>query len=215
LASIFLLASAPAPQVDIIPVTGGPVLFAEETAEAPAYPLEAFVLEVSDGEAGVVRGVFAPDTLALRVSQQPESKPMYVSAAPGTATQFRYASYTNVIGLLAHNTVSGALFFNLGLGQEVWIVYGDGSRQIYLVSSIIRYQALQPYNSRSQFLDLDSGKTISSAQVYDRVYRGEHHLTFQTCIEQDGVATWGRLFVIATPLGDVIPALDPGLSVSN
>ena len=185
LASLFLLALAPAPQTDLIPVTGGPVVFAEDTVDVSASPLDAFAKDVSDGLAVVVRGVYVADTLALRVEQQPQSRPMYISSVPGTATQFRYATYTNVIGLLAHNTVSGALFFNLYPGQEAWIVYGDGSRQDYLVSNILHYQALQPASARSQFLDLDSGETISSALLYDRVYRGEPHLTFQTCIEQD------------------------------
>ncbi|MBI3242970.1 MAG: hypothetical protein HYZ49_11820 [Chloroflexi bacterium] len=215
LAGLLLLALSPAPQVEAIPVTGGPVVFAEEGVESVASPLDEFALGVKDGAAGVVRGVYAPGALALRVEQQPETRPMYISAAPDTATQFRYATFTNVIGLLAHNHVSGAQFFNLNFGQEVWIVYGDGAKQGYLVANILRYQALQPASTRSQFLDLDTGEVVSSAQLYDRVYRGEHHLTFQTCIEQGGVATWGRLFVIATPLGELIPALDPGLDVLN
>jgi hypothetical protein len=35
--------------------------------------------------------------------------------------------------------------------------------------------------------------------MFKRVYFGDRHLTFQTCIAKDGEASWGRLFVIAVP----------------
>jgi len=36
--------------------------------------------------------------------------------------------------------------------------------------------------------------------MFDLAYKGDRHLTFQTCIERDGSRSWGRLFVIAEPL---------------
>jgi len=35
--------------------------------------------------------------------------------------------------------------------------------------------------------------------LFRLVYRGERHITFQTCIEAYGNGSWGRLFVIAKP----------------
>jgi hypothetical protein len=34
------------------------------------------------------------------------------------------------------------------------------------------------------------------------VYRGDRHVTFQVCIEAEGIDAWGRLFVIAEPKPD-------------
>jgi hypothetical protein len=209
-AAFLLLALSPAPPEAGIPVTGQ-LLFEEDAIETMPSALDEFAAGVSDGQAGVVRGVYAAETLALRVHQQPEANPFYISSAPDAATQFRYAAYTHVIGLLAHNDSSGASFFNLNVGQEVWIIYGDGARQGYVVTGVYRYQALQPNSRRSQFADLDSGEVLSSAQLYDRVYRGGHHVTFQTCIQENGLAAWGRLFVIAEPMSELAPLGDPAM----
>jgi hypothetical protein len=35
--------------------------------------------------------------------------------------------------------------------------------------------------------------------MFKRVYFGDRHVTFQTCIEKDGALSWGRLFIIAVP----------------
>ena len=206
-AVFLLLALSPAPPEAGIPVTGQ-LLLEEEAPETTPSALDEFAAGVSDGQAGVVRGVYVAGTLALGVHQQSETNPFYISLAPDAATQFRYAAYTNVIGLLAHNDSSGASFFHLSLGQEVWIIYGDGARQGYVVTGVYRYQALQPDSRRSQFADLASGEVLTSAQLYDRVYRGGRHVTFQTCIQENGLAAWGRLFVIAEPLSDSAPEGD-------
>ena len=34
---------------------------------------------------------------------------------------------------------------------------------------------------------------------FKKVYQGDRHVTFQTCIAGPGSLSWGRLFVIATP----------------
>lgn len=199
--TLLLLALSPVPPEAEIPVTGQLIL-EEEAPETTPSALDEFAAGVSDGQAGVVRGVYVAGTLALRVYQQAESNPFYISSAPDAVTQYRYAAYTNVIGLLAHNDLAGSSFFNLSVGQEVWIIYGGGARQGYVVTGVYRYQALQPDSRRSEFADLASGEVLSSAQLYDRVYRGGHHVTFQTCIQENGLAAWGRLFVIAEPMSD-------------
>jgi hypothetical protein len=40
---------------------------------------------------------------------------------------------------------------------------------------------------------------MTARQVFKRVYAGERHVTFQTCIERLGNRSWGRLFVLAVP----------------
>ena len=164
----------------------------------PTY--ETFAASVADGQAGVVRGVYAAEAFALRVEQQPAGDANYVSSNSETATQFQTASLFGVTGLLAHNYLAGAKFSDLTDGQEIRIVYGDGAAKRYAVSRVYRFQALDPYSPSSDFVDLETGETLSALDVFSLVYMGEAHVTFQTCIEQNGTPSWGRLFVIATPL---------------
>jgi hypothetical protein len=63
----------------------------------------------------------------------------------------------------------------------------------------LQYQALQPYSPNSDFRDLETNDTISAVQLFGKVYRGDRHVTFQTCIEAYGNSSWGRLFIIAKP----------------
>jgi len=161
--------------------------------------LEKFAASVNNQQMGVVAGVYVPGVLALPVKQQPANHPGYVSASNGIATQFQ-ATAKGIIGLLAHNDLAGAQFFDLSAGQVVWIVYGDGALKRYRVTRIHRFQALESKNPYSQLVNLETGVMASSAQVFNQVYTGEDHITFQTCIAKNGDATWGRLFVIATPV---------------
>ena len=171
------------------------------TPAAPQMPSsEAFIASVADGQAGVVRGVYVPGVLALPVRQQPADNPTYVSPEAGTATQFASAAALGVTGLLAHNYLAGAEFFKLAAGQDVQIVYGDGAVKLYRVTAIYRYQALDPYSPYSNFVDLSTGETKSVGEVFTQVYTGGDHVTFQTCIANNGNPSWGRLFVIATPV---------------
>jgi hypothetical protein len=181
-----------------------PLIQQEASTSAPEVPAlsaeEAFAAQVVDGEAGVVRGVFAEERLALQVVQQPEGNPGYVSTQPGTATQFGLAAQYGVTGLLAHNSSSGESFFGLQEGEQVAIIYGDGARKHYQVEEILQFQALQPYSTSSDFVDLLTGDLLTASKLFKLVYTGGDQVTFQTCIYQDGIPTWGRLFVIATPL---------------
>lgn len=170
-----------------------------EAVGAALPDFEAFVKSVTDGRAGVVRGAYVPGLLALPVEQQPAGKSTYVSPQEGAATQFRRAADFGAIGLLAHNYLAGKSFFNLKNGQEVRIVYGDGSVKVYFVTAVYRYQALQPNSPSSNFVDLDTNETLSASSLFGKVYYQGDHVTFQTCIKKDGLSTWGRLFIVATP----------------
>ena len=173
---------------------------AVQPAASPMPASQAFIASVSDGQSGVVRGVYAPGVFALPVRQQPPNDPAYISAEAGVATQFASAAALGVTGLLAHNFLAGAEFFKLAEGQEVQIVNGDGTVKLYRVTSIYRFQALDPYSPYSNFVDLSTGETKSVGEVFNLVYGTGDHVTFQTCIENNGLSSWGRLFVVATPV---------------
>jgi hypothetical protein len=158
-----------------------------------------FSNSVKNGEQDVLRGVYVDKVLAMPVVQQPSGNPGYVSNSDGRVTQFSMASTFGNIGLLAHNHLAGAFFTQLAVGQEIRLVYGNGRVETFVIKEVLRYQALQPTSVYSSFKNLDKDETLTVEQMFNRVYRGDRHLTLQTCIAADGKLSWGRLFVIAVP----------------
>ena len=175
-----------------------PALAAGDSGAAiPAF--SDFSKSVQNGKAADLRGVYVPDVLALPVIQQPSNNAGYVSTKNGEVTQFGMASQFGNVGLLAHNHLSGKLFSQITAGQEVRLVYGDGKVETFIVTEILQYQALRPNSPYSDFRGVSDGKTLTAEQMFKRVYFGDRHVTFQTCIEKDGNLSWGRLFVVAIP----------------
>ena len=162
--------------------------------------LNNFVNNLIDGQPKSVRGVYVPGFLALPIVQQPSGNTGFVSEQPGTATQFQLADRYGVIGLLAHNYLSGAEFYSLVEGLQVLLVNGDGSLQKYQITEINEYQKLTPGSNWSHYINLETGERLTTYQVFTQYYQGEHHLTFQTCLERDGLDTWGLRFVVAEPV---------------
>jgi hypothetical protein len=162
--------------------------------------LTDFSHAVEDGSSSV-KGLYSPGRMSLWVVQQPWGKNGYISPTSNVATQFRFASRNNSIGMLAHSFAAGATFSKLKLGDLISVIYGDGSIKKFKVEEIHRYQALDPDNMNSSFTDMETHDTLSTDQLFDAVYGGKTHLTLQTCIARGAVDTWGRLFVIAYPAG--------------
>ncbi|HSK89400.1 MAG TPA: hypothetical protein VK880_13640, partial [Anaerolineales bacterium] len=121
------------------------------------------------------------------------------SEKDGEITQFGMASQFGNVGLLAHNNLSGRFFSQLAAGQEVRLVYGDGKIEYFVITQILKFQALEPTSPYSSFRSLSNDEMLTAGELFNRVYRGERHVIFQTCIAGPGSLSWGRLFVIATP----------------
>ena len=158
-----------------------------------------FVKLVENGNVDALSGVYISDVLALPVVQQPIGNDGFVSNNNGQVTQFALASQYGNIGLLAHNYLSGQSFSQIEVGQEVRLVYGDGTIKYFLVKEVLHYQAMDPNSPWSSFRHIEDNTILNSEQMFNRVYAGEHHVTFQTCIQAEGISTWGRLFVVAEP----------------
>ena len=161
-----------------------------------------FSQAVQNGKADSLRGVYVSNVLALPVVQQPSGNAGYVSSNDGQATQFAMASQFGNVGLLAHNYLSGKSFSQLTVGQEVRLVYGDGRVEYFIVAEVLQYQALQPNSPWSSFRGIHDNTTLTAEQMFKRVYAGDRHVTFQTCIQAEGISSWGRLFVVAVPKTD-------------
>ena len=158
-----------------------------------------FTKAVQNSEANVLRGVYVPEVLALPIIQQPAGNAGYVSGKLGEVTQFAMAAQFGNIGLLAHNHLSGRSFSKLAIGQEVRLVYGNGTVEYYVIAQILQFQALEPNSPYSSFRDLTNNEMLTAEQLFNKVYRGERHVTFQTCLSGPESLSWGRLFVVATP----------------
>jgi hypothetical protein len=176
-----------------------PGFTASAQARESTLSLSSFIHSVRDGDAKALRGVYVRDVIALPIVQQAGGNAGYVSNSDKVLTQFNMAAEAGNVGLLAHNYLAGAAFSRLAIGQVVNLVYGNGRVESFIVTDIQRYQALDPYSTTSDFRDLDTNTFISADELFSQVYRGDRHVTFQTCIESNGNASWGRLFIIAEP----------------
>lgn len=162
--------------------------------------LERFIDQVSGGTPETeLSGVHVPGILALRVIQQPRDDTTYVSPEWGIATQFKNAAVYGVTGLLAHNYLSGELFYELELGQVINLVFRNGETRPYQVTDIERYQKLEPGSLRSDLVELSSRKRFTTNQVFKRYYTGGDHVTLQTCLAGEGISNWGLIFIVAVP----------------
>lgn len=179
-----------------------PVQVSADEVATPFPSLPSFIESVTNGKAASIRGIYVHNTMAFPVVQQPSENAGYVSSQGDAVTQFGLASQYGTIGLLAHNYLAGNDFFQLEQGDIIILVYGDGQTQSFLVEDIQQYQALSPYSPYSKFADLETQEVLTAEQLFYRVYSGEFHLTLQTCIENEGNLSWGRLFVIAKPISD-------------
>jgi hypothetical protein len=144
-------------------------------------------------------GIYAPGTFAFPIVNQPENQDLYVSAKRDLVTLYRAAEKNGVTGLLAHNFLAGALFYNLEIGEEVWLVEDEQTMHGYRVTAIDEFQKIEN-GLNDTFIDLGTQKPMSSSEMFDRFYTGEPHLILQTCLEEDGDPSWGLTFIVAEPI---------------
>jgi len=177
-----------------------PAYAADITLPNSALPsLASFASLLNNGQTGQLRGVYVPNILADGVVQQPTSQATFVSPRQGIITQFGAASSLGSTGLLAHNFLAGAQFPQMKMGQVVYLVYGDGRLASFVVTEVQQYQALQPASPYSEFIDLSTGRSMSSTDVFNAAYGHAGMVVFQTCIASGNEPSWGRLFIIARP----------------
>ena len=160
---------------------------------------DEFVNQVKNGQADELRGIYIPEILAARIVQQPVGIEEFVSSWPNIVTQFGLASKLGSTGLLAHNYLAGASFSLLEEDQKFYLVYGDGQTSPFVVTEILRYQALETTNISSNFMGLENGDLLTASDLFLKVYNRPGQVIFQTCISAEGNSVWGRLFIIAEP----------------
>jgi len=194
------------PSQKTIPITGIPVYLDGKPpfiVQLTQDPLEAFITQVAKTPMSAYPvGLYHPVLLQAEIIQQPKNNPAFVSSDAKKITQFNMASQYGVTALLAHNHLIGETFFKVKEGDVLTIVYGDKTYQEYRVEEIRRYQALTPNSPYSKFINLadPDKKVITATDLFYEIYTQKGTLVLQTCIEKDGELSWGRLFIIATPV---------------
>jgi len=147
-----------------------------------------------------ISGVYFGKNSFLRVVDQPKGRLGYVSSISNTATNFQLAARYGNIGLIAHNYLGGRIFNDLEIGDEVFLMDGYGRKTNYRIIEMLRYQAVDPRSTRSDFINLKNKQLCTATDVFKRVYTGKHHLVLQTCIKKGKNEEWGRIFIIAQPV---------------
>ena len=182
-----------------VPITGySPNAVVTDSSAMPT--LNDFTQNLQNGDSTTLVGVYVTGQMALPVVQQPTSNPAYVSTTPEVVTQFGSAAKYNSQGLLAHNYLAGKHFYSLQKGQEVILVFGDGSIRRYKIDEILSYQALSPEDVYSHFVPLQGQRNqMTSTDLFYQTYGKGDNLVLQTCIQVGSEPSWGRLFVIAHP----------------
>ncbi len=162
--------------------------------------LEDFTAQVSNGQAGQLRGIYIPGILAAPVVQQPAGMDDFVSPWQNVITQFGLASRLGSTGLLAHNYLAGEAFGLLQEGQEIELIDGSGRISTFTVTEILRYQALDSDNTATRFLDLESQTSMHICRFIQQSLQPSGAGGFSDLYTgKDGDPSWGRLFVIASP----------------
>jgi len=184
-----------------LPVTGSDLPQPAPDPGKAVPALSDFITSTKTGDAELLVGLYVPDKFAFPIIQQPSSNPGFISEKDDTLTQFRTAATYGTTGLLAHNFLGGAHFDEITAGDTIYLVKGDGSLQFFQVTAIKSYQALQPNNPYSSFVNLANPKeTLNSTDLFMQIYANPGNLVLQTCIEKDNELSWGRLFIVASPL---------------
>lgn len=187
-----------------VPKTGGESSDTQENRFVS--DLRTFQKQIDSDKA--FAGLFAPDVFAYPVVLQPQNAPAFVSSHPDELTYFALAEKFGSVGLLAHNTLAGKDFFSLKAGDEVGY-YQRGVWQWYRVEKILQFQALTPESPTSDFRDLEHPERVLSASaLFQEIYAQPGKLILQTCVARGQIDSWGRLFIVATPISSTETKFD-------
>ena len=148
-------------------------------------------------------GLIVPKKFTLPISQQPSGRPDYVSTEPEVVTEFSLARQYGSTGFLAHNNLAGSHFADLKINDLIVLVTASKEYKLYQIENVLSFQALEPNNPYSNFVDLDNNQVLSAVELFMEVYANEGTVVIQTCIEKNGEPSWGRLFIQAVPVSGI------------
>jgi hypothetical protein len=94
---------------------------------------------------------------------------------------------------LAHSHLEGQYFAKIDEG-DLLHYYADGWTE-YRVTEIIEAQATPP-ESTTPLLRID-GRDYTVEEIYAMYFSDPDRLVLMTCLERDGIPSWGRLIIIS------------------
>lgn len=181
----------------LIPVTGSKELSKRQPTHPPRLATWGDPLHSLPNEADRISQVEVPGHFSYKVVEQPQGNDAFVSHKPGTLTHFRLAAQYGTVGLIAHNSLAGGTFFDLKLGEIINVIYQNQNKVSFQIRSIRSFQALSPNRTDSIFIDLENGSRYTASDLFLEIYGADASLVFQTCLERNGLRTWGRFFILA------------------
>lgn len=158
---------------------------------APRPEFGQFVRSIEDGTSGKVRGVYVPNEFAFPVSQGWADNPRQNDAG----VVFQIPGADKATFLIAHDGLAGTYFYELKVGDEVRIVFGDGTWHSYYVSDIERYQV----TAANDFVAVNDPSVELNMDQMGTRYLNTDLVIFYTCLPNGFNPSWGRLLVSAKP----------------
>jgi len=128
-----------------------------------------------------------------RVAVEPQACDLCVTERAETASRFGRAPG---VGLLAHDTLAGAQWRELAVGDRLIVVDASGRRRGLAVRAVWVYRATEPGAPWTMLASPD-GRVYSQDEVFEMVYQ-PGRLVLQTC---EGGPLMGWRFVAAEPSG--------------
>lgn len=181
----------------LVPVTGIPVKFGGEKEFRSAQAVAA----ETNSNSFAIKGISSRSKFNLSVTYQPAGSPGFVTTSPEAVTFFSTAVNYGSIGIIAHNYLAGSEFFELRPSNIINLSFADGHVETYIVNEVREYQALTPTSPYSSFINLaNPSEIISYRDLFFETYGVNNRLVLQTCISKNNDDSWGRLFIIATPI---------------
>lgn len=144
------------------------------------------------------------------IVQQPPGQEEYVDPNYDVITEFSELSEEEekqARWFLAHiQGKAGQEIAQLRQGMRIRFEMEGGEVQEYEIAGVVRYQATEPNSSTAPLIEVNENlETIGIPLSNRAVKRGLFGLAnggiiLQTCIENGGNSSWGRIFVVAQPL---------------
>lgn len=96
-----------------------------------------------------------------------------------------------VVGLLGHDYLAGAEFYELERGDWLVVWLEGGGLEAYQITEMRRFQAVGLDYPFQALADLETGSVLSEEEVFEVMYRRPGGLVLQTCIDGGwGLAFW-------------------------
>lgn len=197
-----------------------PIPLSESVVQTQAF-LDFVETVRDDNRVKEITGFYANGSLNFKVILDLSAEGV-VTSVSGLVSEVTSDETFDSIAIEAHSPAGeGKRFVEFVMGQEIVLVKGDGSYERFQINKIDAYQVMDLKNLAGDYRHVETNETLSGREVFSKMFRQNpsHTLIMQTCLQQDDIAGWGRLFIRAKFINDnpvvyvvPTPTLAPTLS---